>query len=279
MQIYLDLLRKTMEEGVKRVNIGTGVVTRSLFGANLRVDLNQGFPLISTRETNFQKTVAELLWCIKGDTNIKYLHRYGVTKWDNWADNNGYVGPIYGEQWRRWESADDRRIDQLRNLIAQIKFNSTSRRLILSSWNVGCVDQMWVTPSNVMVQFYVQDGKLSSQLIQRTSDLYKRLPDNIASYSVLTHILAKECNLGVGDFIWVGGDVHIQVDDIDEVNKLFERKPQPLPRLKILRDVSMFDYEVEDFALEYASPQCANEAENEPKQDQLLDQEDVSFVV
>lgn len=272
MQIYLDLLRKTVDEGVDRVNEGTGQETRSLFGAQLRVDLQQGFPLVTTRAIDFKKVAAELLWCIKGDTNIEYLHRYGVSKWDNWADEHGYVGPLYGEQWRRWECADCRKVDQLHNLITQIKFNSTSRRLILSSWNVGCVDQMWVTPSNVMVQFYVQNGKLSSLLMQRTSDIYNRLPETIASYGLLNYLVAKECNLEVGDFVWVGGEVHVYHGDMEQIKQLTELDPQPLPRLNIMRDVDFLSqYEVEDFKLEDYVP-----AENAVELDQTVPIEDES---
>lgn len=255
MQAYLDLMRKIMNEGRDSSYCGTDSDARILFGAQLHFDLQKGFPLITTRRVNFKKIVAELLWSLKGNTNVEFLHQYGITKWDNWCDSQGNVGPVYGEQWRRWESSDNRRIDQLHNLISQIKFNPNSRRLILSSWNVACVDQMWVPPSNVMLQFHVLNNCLSCQLIQRTSDLFERVPVAIATYSLLTHIVAKECGLGVGEFVWVGGDVHVYHDNFDQINALIERTPRALPQLKILRDVGFLDqYEVDDIVLEGYEP-------------------------
>lgn len=255
MQAYLDLMRKTMEEGADRSAGGTGSDTRSLFGAQLRINLKDGFPLVTTRRLDFRKIVAELLWSIKGDTNIAYLHKYNVTKWDSWADENGYVGPVYGEQWRRWECADSRKVDQLRNLIAQIKFNPYSRRLILSSWNVAYVDQMWVPPSNMIAQFYVNNNDLGCILSQRTSDLYKRVPETLASYALLTHLMAKECKLGVGELIWTGGDVHLYHDDFAKANEQMTHTPRALSQLKILRDVNFIDqYEVDDITVEGYDP-------------------------
>lgn len=255
MQAYLDLMRKTIEEGVDRSDGGTGTDTRSLFGAQLRINLKEGFPLVTTRQMDFKKIVAEVLWCLKGDTNTAYLHKYGVTKWDNWADSSGYVGPVYGEQWRRWEGADSRKVDQLRNLISQIKFNPNSRRLILSSWNVACVDQMWVPPSNVLMQFYVNNNELSSMVVQRTSDIYARVPETLGCYALITHLMAKECGLGLGELVWIGGDVHIYHDKFAAAKEQLTHTPKALPQLKILRDVSFIDqYEVEDFELEGYEP-------------------------
>lgn len=255
MQAYLDLMRKTMEEGVDRSSGGAGSDTRALFGAQLRINLNEGFPLVTTRRLDFRKIVAELLWCIKGDTNTAYLHKYGVTKWDNWSDENGYVGPVYGEQWRRWECADSRKVDQLRNLIAQIKFNPYSRRLILSSWNVAFVDQMWVPPSNVITQFFVNNNELGCIISQRTSDLYKRVPATLVGYALFTHLMAKECKLGVGELIWMGGDVHLYHDDFAKAKEQLSHTPRALPQLKILRDVNFIDqYEVDDMAIEGYDP-------------------------
>lgn len=255
MQAYLDLMRKTIDEGVDRSNGCPGSETRSLFGAQFRVDLSKGFPLITTRNIDFKKIVAEMLWCIKGKTNTNFLHKYGVTKWDKWTDPTGNAGPVYGEQWRKWEDNENRQIDQLRNLITQIKFNPNSRRLILSSWNVACVDQMWVPPSNVMIQFYVKHNALSGQLLQRTSDVYTRVPEALAGYSFLLHVIAKECNLDVGEFIWTGGDVHLYHDNLDLAKAQIERTPRALPKLQILKDVEFIDqYEVEDFALEGYEP-------------------------
>lgn len=255
MQAYLDLIRKVQEEGVDRSDGGIGADTRSIFSAQMRFNLKQGFPLLTVRPINFTQIAAEILWCIKGDTNINYLHKYGITKWDSWSDASGYAGPVYGAQWRRWECADSHTVDQLRNLISQIKFNPFSRRLLLSSWNLAFVDQMWVAPTNVMLQFYVSGNVLSSQLMQRSSDLYTRVPETIASYSLLTHLIAKECGLEVGEFIWIGGDVHLYHNNLSQVQTLLERAPRKLPQLKILRDVDFIDqYEVDDFAIEGYEP-------------------------
>ena len=208
MKAYLELLNKIMTEGVLKQD-RTGVGTKSIFGYQMRFDLNEGFPLLTTKKVHLKSIIYELLWFIKGDTNIKYLNDHGVTIWDEWADENGDLGPVYGAQWRKWDCGDGRTIDQLSNLIEQIKKHPNSRRLIISAWNVAQIESMALPPCHSFIQFYVADGKLSCQLYQRSADTFLGVPFNIASYALLTMMIAKVCQLKLGDFVHTFGDVHI----------------------------------------------------------------------
>ncbi|GAB6990051.1 thymidylate synthase [Paenibacillus pini] len=247
MRNYLDLLNDILEHGTpKEDRTGTGTI--SVFGRQLRFDLNKGFPLMTTKRIHLKSVIHELLWFLSGDTNIRYLKENGVTIWDEWADENGDLGPVYGSQWRTWESADGNRIDQISNVIESIKHNPDSRRHIVSAWNVGEIDQMKLPPCHFVFQFYVANGKLSCMLTMRSVDTFLGLPFNIASYALLTHMVAQQCGLEVGEFIWSGGDVHIYSNHMEQVNKQLEREPYELPRLIIKRKPeSIFDYHFDDF--------------------------------
>src|SRR5690606_26673058 len=229
----------------------TGTGTRSVFGAQLRFDLSQGFPLVTTKKLHLRSIIHELLWFIRGETNIAYLRENGVTIWDEWADENGELGPVYGKQWRRWRAPGGVEIDQLNGVLQAIRRNPDSRRLIVSAWNVADLPGMALMPCHALFQFYVAEGKLSCQLYQRSADLFLGVPFNIASYALLTHMLAQQCDLAVGDFIWTGGDCHLYSNHFEQVRTQLARTPYPYPTLHIKRrPASLFDYEYEDFEVQ-----------------------------
>ena len=247
MKSYLELLQDVLDNGTQKSD-RTGTGTISVFGRQLRFDLSKGFPLMTTKRIHLKSVVHELLWFLKGDTNISYLKENGVTIWDEWADENGDLGPVYGSQWRSWESPDGSKIDQITKVIEAIRMNPDSRRHIVSAWNVAEVDQMKLPPCHFVFQFYVADGKLSCMLTMRSVDTFLGLPFNIASYALLTHMVAQQCNLEVGDFIWSGGDVHIYSNHLEQVKTQLSREPFELPNLVIKRKPeSIFDYKYEDF--------------------------------
>jgi thymidylate synthase len=249
MQQYLDLLRHIREHGtVKTDRTGTG--TRSVFGHQMRFDLAQGFPLLTTKKLHLKSIVYELLWFLKGDTNVQYLKEHGVSIWDEWADERGELGPIYGKQWRAWPGPDGRPIDQISRTIDLIRRNPDSRRIVVNAWNVGELEQMALTPCHALFQFWVGDGKLSCQLYQRSADVFLGVPFNIASYALLTHMFAQQCDLAAGDFVWTGGDCHLYLNHLEQADEQLQRTPLPLPRLAIKRKPpSIFEYEFEDFQL------------------------------
>ncbi|WP_017729918.1 thymidylate synthase [Nafulsella turpanensis] len=249
MTQYQELLRDILENGVKKED-RTGTGTLSVFGRQLRFDLSKGFPLVTTKRLHLKSIIHELLWFLNGDTNIKYLNEKGVTIWDEWADENGELGPIYGAQWRSWTDRDGNTIDQIKTVIDQIKNTPDSRRLIVSAWNVGDLPKMALPPCHAFFQFYVADGKLSCQLYQRSCDTFLGLPFNIASYALLVHMIAQQCELEAGDFVWTGGDVHLYLNHLEQAKLQLSREPYPLPRLKIKRRPhSIFDYQFEDFEI------------------------------
>lgn len=249
MKQYHDLLRDILENGARKTD-RTGTGTISVFGRQMRFDLSEGFPLVTTKKLHLRSIIYELLWFINGDTNIKYLNDNGVTIWDEWADAEGNLGPVYGYQWRSWPGRNGEKIDQLANVIEQIKNKPDSRRHIVTAWNPADVDKMALPPCHAMFQFYVADGKLSCQLYQRSCDTFLGLPFNIASYALLTHMIAQQCDLGVGDFVWTGGDVHIYLNHIDQVNLQLTREPYSLPQLQIKRKPdSIVGYAFEDFEI------------------------------
>jgi len=250
MQQYNDLLRHVMQHGTKKED-RTGTGTVSVFGYQMRFNLQEGFPLVTTKKVHTKSIIHELLWFLKGDTNIKYLKDNGVTIWDEWADENGNLGPVYGYQWRSWPSASGEHIDQISQLIDQIKKNPDSRRLLVNAWNVSEISKMKLPPCHILFQFYVADGKLSCQLYQRSADLFLGVPFNIASYALLTHMVAQVCNLEVGEFIHTLGDAHIYSNHFDQVNLQLTREPLPLPSLKLNPEVkNIFDFTYEDIAIE-----------------------------
>ncbi len=249
MKQYLDLLRDIMEHGTVRGD-RTGVGTKSLFGCRMRFNLEDGFPLLTTKKVHLKSIIHELLWFIAGDTNIKYLHDHGVSIWDEWADENGDLGPVYGHQWRSWPAPDGRVIDQLSNAVETIRTNPESRRIIVSAWNPAEIDRMALPPCHALFQFYVADGRLSCQLYQRSADMFLGVPFNIASYSLLTMMIARICGLRPGDFIHVTGDTHIYLNHFDQVALQLSREPRPLPTMRLNPDVkSLFDFKYEDFEL------------------------------
>lgn len=249
MKQYLQLLEDILENGsIRDDRTGTGTI--SLFGCQMRFNLNEGLPVVTTKKLHLRSIIHELLWFLQGDTNTKYLNENKVRIWDKWADEKGNLGPVYGKQWRKWETADGRVIDQISQVIEQIKTNPYSRRLIVSAWNVGELDKMALMPCHVLFQFYVDDGKLSCQLYQRSCDSFLGLPFNLVSYSILTHLVAEQCGLKVGDFVWTGGDVHLYLNHIEQTKKQLSREPYPLPQLIIKsKPDSIFDYEFEDFEI------------------------------
>ncbi len=250
MREYLELLEKVLETGVRKED-RTGVGTLSSFGHQMRFDLSEGFPLVTTKKLHLKSIIHELLWFLKGETNIAYLNENGVRIWDEWADENGELGPVYGAQWRRWQAADGRAVDQIETLMQELRQNPNSRRLLVCSWNVGDIDKMALPPCHCLFQFYVADNKLSCKLTQRSADLFLGVPFNIASYSLLTHMVAEQCNLEVGEFIWSGGDCHIYTNHLEQVKLQLSRTPHKLPTLKITRKPeSIFDYKFEDFVIE-----------------------------
>lgn len=254
MQQYLDFLRHILQNGtVKTDRTGTGTI--STFAYQMRFDLSQGFPLVTTKKLHLKSIVHELLWFLQGDTNIKYLNDNGVTIWDEWANSNGDLGPVYGKQWRAWQTESGKAIDQMSQLVEQIKTNPDSRRLIVSAWNVGKIEEMALPPCHLLIQFYVANNKLSCQLYQRSADAFLGVPFNIASYALLTYMIAQQCDLNVGEFIWTGGDCHIYSNHLEQVNLQLSRDPLPPPQLIIKRKPdSLFDYKFEDF--EIVNYQC-----------------------
>jgi thymidylate synthase len=249
MKQYLDLLSHILENGNEKTD-RTGTGTKSVFGYQMRFDLQKGFPLLTTKKLHTRSIFHELLWFLKGDTNIKYLHDNKVTIWDEWADENGDLGPVYGKQWRAWQGADGKITDQISQVVNQIKNSPDSRRMLVSAWNVGEVEQMALPPCHIVFQFYVANNKLSCQLYQRSADIFLGVPFNIASYALMTHMLAKTCGYEVGDFVHTFGDLHIYTNHIDAVNEQLSREPRKLPKLIIKRDVeSIVDFKEEDFEL------------------------------
>jgi len=247
MKQYLDFLKHIAEFGGEKSD-RTGTGTLSVFGYQMRFNLQKGFPLVTTKKVHIKSIVYELLWFLRGDTNIQYLNDHGVSIWNEWANENGDLGPVYGKQWRAWKTADGKVIDQIDQVIHAIKTNPDSRRHIVSAWNVGQLDQMALPPCHLLIQFYVHDGKLSCQLYQRSADAFLGVPFNIASYSLLTHMIAQQCDLDVGEFIWTGGDCHIYLNHLEQVALQTSRDPLPLPTLQIKqKPESIVDYQFEDF--------------------------------
>jgi len=247
MQEYLDLLKKVKDSG-KPKGDRTGTGTISIFGHQMRFDLQESFPLLTTKKIHFKSVAYELLWFLKGETNIKYLKDNGVSIWDEWADENGDLGPVYGKQWRRWESANGNH-DQINQVIEQIKANPNSRRHIVSAWNVGEIPSMALAPCHILFQFYVNDGKLSCQLYQRSADVFLGVPFNIASYALLTHMIANVCDLEVGDFIHTLGDAHLYTNHLAQAEEQLSRSPLTPPQIKVAKKDSIDLYEYEDFEL------------------------------
>lgn len=249
MRQYEDLMRHVQQHGVEKTD-RTGTGTRSVFGHQMRFDLSQGFPLVTTKKLHTKSIFIELLWFLRGDANVRWLQEQGVTIWNEWADADGNLGPVYGVQWRSWPTPDGGHIDQIQQIIDQIRSNPDSRRLIVSAWNVAEIPRMALPPCHAFFQFYVADGKLSCQLYQRSADIFLGVPFNIASYALLTHMVAQQCNLDVGDFIWTGGDCHLYSNHMEQVALQLSREPYPYPTLKIhRRPDSIFDYRYEDFEI------------------------------
>lgn len=254
MQQYLDLLRHIRANGVKKED-RTGTGTQSIFGYQMRFNLSDGFPLLTTKKMHLKSIIYELLWFIAGDTNIRYLQDHGVTIWDEWADENGDLGPVYGHQWRSWPAPDGRSIDQLKQVLETLRTNPSSRRMVISAWNPGELDKMALPPCHCLFQFYVADGKLSCQLYQRSADTFLGVPFNIASYALLTMMMAQVCGLQPGEFIHTLGDAHIYRNHFEQVALQLSREPRPLPTMHLNPDVkSLFDFKYEDFTLEGYDP-------------------------
>ena len=249
MRQYLSLMREVRENGVRKED-RTGTGTLSVFGHQMRFDLSEGFPLVTTKKLHLRSIIYELLWFLRGDSNIRYLQDNGVSIWDDWADEDGELGPVYGVQWRSWPTSDGGSIDQISQIMQQLREDPYSRRIILSAWNVAEIDNMALPPCHCLFQFYVADGKLSCQLYQRSCDIFLGVPFNIASYALLTHMLAQQADLGVGDFVWTGGDCHLYSNHLEQADEQLQRQPLPLPRLAIKRrPASIFDYEFDDFEI------------------------------
>jgi thymidylate synthase len=260
MKQYLELMQKVLNEGTPK-NDRTGTGTLSIFGHQMRFNLQEGFPLVTTKKCHLRSIIHELLWFLKGDTNIAYLKENKVTIWDEWADKNGDLGPVYGKQWRSWGAPDGRQIDQLAKVMEQLKNDPDSRRIIVSAWNVGELDEMALAPCHAFFQFYVADGKLSCQLYQRSCDVFLGLPFNIASYALLVHMVAQQCDLEPGDFVWTGGDTHLYSNHLEQANLQLTREPRKMPKLVIKRKpASLFDYRFEDFDIEGYDPHPAIKA-------------------
>jgi len=250
MQQYLDLARRIRDEGTTKED-RTGTGTRSVFGHQMRFNLEDGFPMVTTKKLHLKSIIHELLWFIAGDTNIKYLKDNGVRIWDEWADENGDLGPVYGHQWRSWPTPSGDTVDQITNLIDTIKNNPDSRRMIVSAWNVADVDHMALPPCHCLFQFYVADGKLSCQLYQRSADVFLGVPFNIASYALLTMMIAQVCDLGLGDFVHTFGDAHLYMNHMEQIDLQLSRDPKPLPTMAINPDVKdIFDFKFDDFELQ-----------------------------
>lgn len=254
MRQYLDLMQHVLDYGtVKMDRTGTG--TRSVFGHQMRFDLADGFPLVTTKKLHLKSIIVELLWFLRGDTNIAWLKERGVSIWDEWADENGELGPVYGRQWRAWPARGDREIDQLKQVLDQIRSNPDSRRLIVSAWNVGEIEQMALAPCHALFQFYVADGRLSCQLYQRSADIFLGVPFNIASYALLTMMIAQVCDLQLGDFVWTGGDCHLYSNHLDQAREQLQRAPRSLPGMRINPDVrDLFVFQPQDFELTDYAP-------------------------
>ena len=249
MHQYLSLMREVRESGVRKED-RTGTGTLSKFGHQMRFDLSEGFPVVTTKKLHLRSIIHELLWFLRGDSNISYLKDNGVSIWDEWADENGELGPVYGVQWRSWPTPDGGSIDQIAEIMQQLREDPDSRRIILSAWNVSEIDNMALPPCHCLFQFWVADGKLSCQLYQRSCDIFLGVPFNIASYALLTHMLAQQADLGVGDFVWTGGDCHLYSNHLEQADEQLQREPLPLPRLAIKRrPPSIFDYAFEDFEI------------------------------
>ena len=249
MQQYLDLMRHVKENGIKKED-RTGTGTLSVFGHQMRFNLSDGFPVVTTKKLHLRSIIHELLWFLKGDTNIKYLRDNKVSIWDDWADENGDLGPVYGYQWRSWPTADGKKIDQIRQLLEQIKTNPDSRRLIVSAWNVAFIEEMALPPCHTLFQFYVADGKLSCQLYQRSADIFLGVPFNIASYALLTMMIAQVCGLEAGDFVHTFGDAHLYLNHLEQVETQLARETFPLPTMEINPDINnLFDFCFDDFNL------------------------------
>lgn len=247
---YENLMRHILNHGTEKTD-RTGTGTLSVFGHQMRFDLSKGFPLITTKKLHTRSIFVELLWFLRGDSNVKWLQDRNVTIWDEWAREDGDLGPIYGVQWRSWPTPDGQQIDQISQVIEQIRSNPDSRRLIVSAWNVGLIDEMALPPCHAFFQFYVADGRLSCQLYQRSADVFLGVPFNIASYALLTHMVAQQCDLEPGDFIWTGGDCHLYSNHLEQAREQLSRTPYPFPTLKIERNPpSIFEYELEDFVIE-----------------------------
>jgi len=249
MRQYLDFLRHIRQHGARKDD-RTGTGTLSVFGYQMRFDLADGFPLVTTKKLHLRSIIHELLWFLTGDTNVQYLREHGVSIWDEWADKDGNLGPVYGKQWRSWPTFDGRTIDQLARVVEQLKSNPNSRRILVSAWNVGELDQMALLPCHALFQFYVAENELSCQLYQRSADALLGVPFNIASYALLTHMLAQQCDLKVGEFIWTGGDCHLYLNHLEQADLQLTRAPYPLPSLAIRRKPpSLFEYSFEDFEI------------------------------
>jgi thymidylate synthase len=260
MKQYQDLLKYILENGTRKTD-RTGTGTISVFGYQMRFNLQEGFPLVTTKKVHTKSIIHELLWFIKGETNTRYLKENGVSIWDEWADANGDLGPVYGKQWRSWASANGKTIDQLKEVLNQLKKTPDSRRIIVSAWNVGELSEMALMPCHALFQFYVADGKLSCQLYQRSADVFLGVPFNIASYALLTMMIAQECDLIPFEFIWTGGDTHIYLNHLEQVELQLSREPRALPKMWINPDVkSVFDFKYEDFKLENYEPHPAIKA-------------------
>ncbi|MEX0899565.1 MAG: thymidylate synthase [Gammaproteobacteria bacterium] len=249
MRQYLDLMRRVRDEGTRKDD-RTGTGTLSVFGHQMRFDLAEGFPAVTTKKLHFRSIIHELLWFLMGETNIRYLKENAVTIWDEWADAEGDLGPVYGHQWRSWPTPDGGHIDQVARVVEQLRSNPDSRRIIVSAWNVADLDRMALQPCHAFFQFYVADGRLSCQLYQRSADVFLGVPFNIASYALLTHMLAQQCDLVPGDFVWTGGDCHLYSNHLKQVDTQLSRTPLALPKLHIARrPSSIFDYRFDDFEI------------------------------
>ncbi|CAM5274627.1 thymidylate synthase [Eoetvoesiella caeni] len=254
MHQYEDFMRHVFEHGQTKTD-RTGTGTRSIFGHQMRFNLAEGFPLVTTKKLHTKSIFIELLWFLRGDSNVQWLQERGVSIWNEWADEQGNLGPVYGVQWRSWPTPSGNDIDQISQVLEQIRSNPDSRRLIVSAWNVSDIPNMALPPCHAFFQFYVADGKLSCQLYQRSADIFLGVPFNIASYALLTHMVAQQCNLDVGDFIWTGGDCHLYSNHFDQVQLQLSREPRPYPKLHIKRKpASLFDYEYEDFEITDYNP-------------------------
>jgi len=246
---YHELMQRVLDEGARKDD-RTGTGTLSVFGHQMRFDLRDGFPLVTTKKLHTRSIIYELLWFLSGDTNVRYLNDHNVTIWDEWANEAGSLGPVYGAQWRSWPTPDGRHVDQIRQVIETLRRDPDSRRIIVSAWNVSELDRMALAPCHCLFQFYVADGKLSCQLYQRSADIFLGVPFNIASYALLTHMVAQQADLKVGDFIWTGGDCHLYLNHLEQAGEQLGREPLPLPRLALRRrPASVFDYDFDDFEL------------------------------